>query len=738
MKATRSFLFISLAALLIAPSAVQLQAQSGKASPPTSPPVAPVRAVTEDFYGMKVVDPYRYMEDDKLPEVAQWFKEQNAYTRAVLARIPGRDALLADIKKYDQSAPARVSSVTELPGGLYFYEKVLAQQNIPKLYMRRGLDGQEVLLLDPAKFEEKGGPQWAISYYSPSFDGRYVAVGVAPGGSEHAVLHVVDTSTGSETGEALDRAWWGIVGWRRDNHSFFYNRVQKLGPNEPSTETEEKSKIYLHTVGTDASQDKIVFGYGVLPGVPVSVTDIPVVATDPESSYALGILEHGVQNEVTVYATPVNEDSGRAPVYRWRKVIDTSDDVTGAAVHGDDLYLITHQDAPRFKVVEMNLSDPDFARARHVLPQSQAVVQNIAAAKDALYVQELDGGVGRLVRVPYDGGAAEQVKLPVEGAFSLSSTDTRMPGAVFSLTAWTKATAIYAYDPGTQAVKDTHLQPAGPFDAPADLQSVEMKAPSYDGTLVPLSIIYKRGLKLDGSNPTILDGYGAYGITIDPYYDPKLLAWYERGGVFAVAHVRGGGEYGDAWHKAGMMLTKPNTWRDFIACAEYLVAHKYTSSERLAIEGGSAGGITVGRFITERPDLAAAAIDAVGVSNPLRSEFSPNGPPNIPEFGSVKTQFGFEDLYAMDSYQHVQNGVRYPAVLLTTGWNDPRVSSWEPGKMTARLQAATASGKPVLLRVDYSGGHGFGSTKEQHETELADEWSFLLWQLGMPGFQPPQ
>jgi prolyl oligopeptidase len=254
--------------------------------------------------------------------------------------------------------------------------------------------------------------------------------------------------------------------------------------------------------------------------------------------------------------------------------------------------------------------------------------------------------------------------------------------------------------------------------------------------MVPLSIVHRRGLKMDGTNPTLLDGYGSYGISIDPEFDPMLLAWLEKGGAFAEAHPRGGGEYGEDWHKGGQKLTKPNTWRDFIACAQYLIDNHYTSASKLAGEGTSAGGITIGRAFTERPDLFAAALDRVGVSNAMRSEYSPNGPPNIPEFGTVENQYGFEDLLAMDAYQHVRDGVHYPAIMVTTGWNDPRVTSWEPGKMTARLQAATASGKPVLLRVEYAGGHGMGSTKTQHENQTADEWSFLLWQFGVPEFQP--
>jgi prolyl oligopeptidase len=304
------------------------------------------------------------------------------------------------------------------------------------------------------------------------------------------------------------------------------------------------------------------------------------------------------------------------------------------------------------------------------------------------------------------------------------------------MTSWARAPRIYSYDPATRQIADTKLQPLGPNDNPTDITSDEVQVKSWDGVSVPLSIVYKRGLKMDGSNPAWITGYGAYGISLDPSFNPILLAWLEKGGVYAVAHPRGGGENGEDWHKWGMKLTKPNTWRDFIACAEYLIDQKFTSSAKLGGSGTSAGGITIGRTFTERPDLFAAVLDRVGVSNALRSEFSPNGPPNIPEFGSVKSQWGFEDLYTMDAYLHVRNGVRYPAVMLTTGFNDPRVASWEPAKMAARLQAATASGRPILLRVDYAAGHGIGSTRTQVEEELADEMSFMLWQFGVPGFQP--
>jgi prolyl oligopeptidase len=727
------FLTVACACLGFLPLLANNAAAGRGKGDPGSPPAAPVRDVADTYFGVRVDDPYRYMENLKDPEVEAWFKAQNAYTRAVLGRIPGRQALLARIKTLDESAPARVSDVRRLPGDLFFYQKRLASENVPKLYIRDGLNGAERLLVDPAKFAAAGGPHYAISYYGPSQDGRYVAVGISPAGSEDAVLRVVDTKTDRETGDVIDRAQFGSPFWLPDDRSFVYNRLQKLGPHSAPTDKYLSSRAYLHELGTDPDKDAMVFGEG-LPGIKISPADIPFVDIIPGTPYALGVIAHGVQNEITLYVARLS--SLRQPGVAWKKVCDVDDDITGFDAHGDDLYLQSHKQASRYKVLHTTLSNPDVNQATVVVPPGEAVVRNIAAASDALYVQELDGGLGRLVRVPYSGGQPEEVTLPFEGAVMLAATDQRVPGTLIELTSWTKAPKIYAFDPRTQQVEDTRLQPIGPYDDPADLESVEVKAKSYDGTLIPLSITYRKGLKLDGANPTLLEGYGAYGITLDPFFDPKLLAWYERGGIFAVAHVRGGGEYGEDWHLAGKMLTKPNTWKDFIACAQYLINQKYTSSAHLAIEGGSAGGITIGRSITERPDLFAAAIDAVPMSDVVRAEFTPNGPPNIPEFGTVKNPDGFKALYEMSAYAHVKDGTPYPAVMLTTGFNDPRVISWQPGKMAARLQAATSSGKPILLRVDYDAGHGFGSTKTQREQELADELSFALWQFGEPRFQP--
>jgi prolyl oligopeptidase len=643
----------------------------------TLPPTAPVKPVTDDYFGHKIVDPYRYMEDLKDAGVQSWIKAQASYTADMLARIPGREKLLARIHELNTAATARVTEVQVLPGDILFYEKTLASENVAKLYFRRGLRGKEKLPIDPSRLNVDGGPPHVINYYSPSWDGNHVAVGISEGGSEQAILHIVDVSNGKESPETIDRAPF-YVSWR-DSGSFFYLRYQKMLPGMPATEKELKSTALLHTIGTSAENDAAVLGYDRSPLVHVEPIDFPVVVTDPGSPLAVGLLAHGVQNEAMLYAAPITSLNASGGI-SWKKLVDTEDEITDIAQHGDELYLLSHKDAPRSKIIRTSLSHPDLGNAVVVAPQSGAVIKNLHAAQDALYLRELDGGIGRLMRVPYSGGAPEEIKLPFDGDFSFEGSDTRVPGVLLALRSWVKASRILRYDPAARSLADTGLQTLGKYDDPSGVVSEEVKAPSYDGTLVPLSIVHRKGLSLNGANPTLLVGYGAYGITLDPQFNPRYLAWLESGGVYAVAHVRGGGEYGESWYRAGYKLTKPNTWRDFIACAEFLVSHKYTSSGKLAGEGGSAGGILIGRSITERPDLFAAAIDEVGVSDTLRVELSENGPVNIPEFGSVKTHEGFEDLYTMSSYAHVDDRTPYPAVMLTTGINDPRVAPWQAAK----------------------------------------------------------
>jgi prolyl oligopeptidase len=714
---------------------------AGQAKTLPTQPVAPVEPVTTDYYGTKVVDPYRYMENLKSPEVQKWMKGQNAYARAELARIPGREKLIERIRQLTQSATRVGAGV--LPGDLYLIEKELPTDNTAKLYLRHGLDGKDKLLIDPAKVAlapaDQGKGRNVIEGAVFSDNLKYVAAGIEPGGDELVgELHVFDVATGRETGDVIRHvgaeAW--EPSWLPDNRSFAYGRLQKLAPGAPAAEVRQKFRSYLHVLGTNPADDEAVFGYGVVPGIAVKLSEIASVEIQPDPRWALGVLTGSVTPNGAYYIEPV-ADLGKTNS-AWKKVAGFSDGVKDIAIHADELYVLTYHNAPRYKVVMTDARHPDLATAKTIVPPGQAVVTGIHAASDALYVQLMDGAVSRLLRVPYGPNPKPvPVALPFDGSIPGMSTDPRVPGALFSMTSWTKARQIYAYNPKTNQVTDTKLQPAGPYDNPANLESKEVKARSYDGTMVPLSIVYSKGTKLDGSNSTWLRGYGGYGFTITPDFQPMFLAWFDHGGVYAVCHVRGGGAYGEEWHLAGKGLNKPNTWRDFIACAQYLIDHKYTSSAHLAGMGTSAGGILIGRAITTRPDLFAAAIDWVGVSDTLRFETTQNGETNIPELGSVKTKEGFEALYAMSAYAYVKKGTDYPAVLLMTGTNDPRVDPWQMDKMAARLEAATSSGKPVLLRVTYSAGHNtMGATRAQDEEMFGDIFSFMLWQTGAPGFQP--
>ena len=724
MSLRRSIPFPRATALLCAVTATVATAQ-------TKPPVAPVKDVTDTYFGVAVADPYRYMEDIKNPDVGAWMKAQADYTRRVLDQIPQRSVLLAEVQKYGDAAAARTRG-TQVNGDHIYYYKRLASDNIPKLYVRKGIGGKERLLADPEAMKGPESQHYAIDWFSPSPDNKYIAYGLSLGGSEQSVLHVKDVATGKETGDLIDRANFGPPGWTSDNR-LLYNRLQKLAPDAPPAEKYVNSRVYLHPLGSDPEKDVAILGPGVAPGVTIDPASIPSAGTIPGSRHAVGVVANGVEREQTIYVATIESLAAGKP--DWKKVVDPSDDVTDLTLIGDDLYLLSHKGASRFKVLKLDLKEPDLAKASMVVPPSESVVTGLAAAKDALYVRRMNGSTSDLLRVPYTAGAKPvAVKLPFDADIAALATDVRVPGVIYEAGAWTRYGGFYSYDPRTSKVTDTGLQPQGPYDNLDELVATEVKVPSHDGTLVPLSIVHRKGLKLDGANPTILYGYGAYGISQTPSYGPTFLPWFRRGGILAVAHVRGGGEYGQDWYKGGYKRTKPNTWKDAIACAEWLIANKYTATPRLAILGGSAGGILVGRSITERPDLFGAAIDAVPVSDSLRMELSANGVPNIPEFGSVKTEEGFKALYAMSSYHHVKDGTAYPATLVTTGINDPRVDAWEAGKMAARLQAASTSGKPVLLRIDYDAGHGIGSTKKQAYEERADEFAFLFWQFGVKGF----
>jgi prolyl oligopeptidase len=719
-------------------AALTLAAANAAAQLPT---IAPGNT-SDTFFGTLVADPYRRLEDTKDKEVAAWMKAHSEHAHRSLQALPQRAALLASIKKYDDAASARVVEVVRVPGARLFYKKRGVADDQFKLYTRDA-QGRETLLVDPGTFAKAaGGKPHAINWYAPSPDGRRIAYGVSAAGSESATMYVIDVASRRAIGSPIPRADFGGATWTEDAGRLYFVQLQALAANASPLEKYRNSRVMVVTPGTRA-QPRPVLGPGT-PGVQIAPEEIPFLFLTADGRYALAFVINGVQREQRVYAADQRALLAGKP--QWKLLYDRDAQIVGGAYAQGTLYAITYRGAPRYKLIAAAVDGFDPAKAVTVIAPSDKVLTGVAAAADALYIEQRDGNVKRLAKLTHarDGqvqanATPTAVPLPVDGAFVLngdeggvSAADPRLPGLLIDLQGWTRARQIYAVA-ADGSVRNTGLQPAGPYDAPQDLVTTELQCKSHDGALVPMSVIHKKGLALDGKQPTLLYGYASYGITEEPFFSTGRLAWIDAGGVYAVANPRGTSVYGQDWYKAGFQTSKANTWKDFIACAETLIAQKYTAPAQLGILGGSAGGILVGRAMTERPDLFAAVIPAVGALDMVRAEVTPNGIPNIPEFGTRANEAGFRALLEMSSYHQVKNGVKYPAVLLTHGVNDPRVEVWHSTKMAARLLAASTSGKPVLLRLDYDAGHGVGSTKAQQQAERADIYAFLLSQLGGAG-----
>jgi prolyl oligopeptidase len=696
------------------------------------PPVAPIKNVVDEHFGVKVDDPYRYMEDLENPEVQAWFKGQADYAAKVLSQIPARNEYYQRLKELDAGKPFTNARIVRYKDGSLFYLNRKVGENIRKLYMRDGKSGEEKLLIDPESMKVEDNQHYSIYYYTPSPDKKYVVYGLDQGGSEETTLHILDLTTGEHLPETIDRieTAYNQPRWTPDSKGFYYSRRQELPPDAPETEIYKNTKVYYHKVGAQVEEDKMIAATGYSELASFSLVDFPSLYISAGSDFAILKIKHGDSNELTLFTAPIKSLLLRA--IPWKKICDVEEGVTGYDVHGEDIFLKTYQNAPRFKVVKTSLRKPDFKTAKVIVPASKNVVQSINTARDAVYVTILDAGFRKIMRIPYGKVAgSDYLAIPNHAAGYVTSISNELDGLLVYATSWTSGTVIYEYDPTTDSFDDTGMMPVGKYDNLEGFTSKEVKVKSHDGVMVPLSIIYKSDIQMNGKNPTLVQGYGSYGILSSVFFNPLRIAWLEKGGIIAVAHVRGGGAYGKEWHFAGQKTTKPNTWKDFIACTEYLIAEGYTSKELVAGQGGSAGGILIGRAITERPDLYAAAIINVGDLDAIRAETTTNGVPNIQEFGTVTIEEEFHALLEMSSYHHVVDGEKYPAVLLTHGINDPRVDPWMSGKMTARLQAASTSGKPVLFRVNYSAGHGAGPSRDQYLQVLADQMAFLLWQFGL-------
>ncbi len=686
-----------------------------------APPAAPVRDVTDVHFGTTVHDPYRYLENVADPEVVAWLKVQGEAARRAVDALPGREELLHDVVRYGQSAPSRIWDF-QVNGDAIYYLRRAGNEDLPKLYVRRGWKAPEHLLVDPTKYRKAGAPQAAITYFKPSPDNRWLAFGIAEGGSENAVLRVAEVATAVDSGLAITRVQFGPPSWLPDNR-LLYNRLRELPAGTASAEKYLDTEIYIHRLGEPVDRDRLLLSRKSNPALDMLRQEVPTIYYVPGVPWLFASVQDGTRREFKLYvARPADID---APQIAWRQVVSLDDEVIDVSARGDVLYGRTHKNAPSFELRGFDLRSGTFGGAKLVLAQSDRVMEEFVAAKDALYVRMMKAGLSEIVRISVADNKIAKIDLPFAGDASGLAADVRVPGVAFRLGSWTRFAGIYMTAPPSLNVVDTGLQPYGPFDRPVDLVSTEVEVVSHDGGKVPMSIVHLRKLKMDGQNPTLLEGYGAYGISMLPNYGPTELAFLERGGVLATIHVRGGGENGQAWYDAGRGATKPNTWKDAVAGAEYLVAKHYTAPARLTVWGTSAGGILAGGALTERPDLFGGVVMSVPVSDTVRFEFSQNAL-NTPEFGTVKEEAGFRNLLAMSPYARVKDGTPYPAVLLTGGMNDPRVDVWQPAKMAARLQAATTGGKPILLLVKGDEGHGIGSTMHQRWVDLADVYSFAL------------
>lgn len=730
---TRFFVIVAALSLLNLPAAA---AEFGGVKVPPPPPAQPV---VETYWGQKIEDPYRFMEDAQVPAVAAWMKAQADATSAIMERIPGRAALLARIKDIESRAAGLAIDAVRADSGRLFFQRRDPGDNQFRLVYRDTPDGADQLIFDPEKISKETGKTHALMDFSPSPNGRLVAYSVQVGGGEIGVLHVLDLATGKAVIEPVDRIRYANVSWLNDGSGFFFSRLREGYDKLPQGEKFGDRTVHFRSLAAGhmaSASDQPVFSVSRAPELKLPSFAAGYIFQVPGTQRAINMVFLGVERHVLVYTADLADATqGKA---KWQQIVRAEDRVATIRVApGGDLYLRSSKDAPRFKVLRLAAGLTDLAKAELIVAPSQSVVTGIAATNDALYVVRRDGATQSLWQRPFRGdGKLQRIALPFEGSVEITGESTRRSDLLLSLGGWAHATKPWRLDGETRKVTQLPLVAPGAYDAPEDVVAREVRVKSHDGTEVPLSILTKKGAKLDGSMPAVLYGYGAYGVTEDPFFNPRIYAWIERGGVFAIAHVRGGGAFGEEWHMAGRKATKPNTWKDAIAATEWLIANGYTAKSRVGIYGGSAGGIFVGRAITERPDLFAAAVPAVGTMDGLRFEFAANGVANVPEFGTVKKEDEFRALLAMSTYEHIVPGTKYPGVMFVHGVNDIRVPVSQSLKAAARLASASSSGRPVLTRLEYDSGHGQGSSRAQLQERTTDMWSFFLWQFGVPEFQP--
>ncbi|MEX0324489.1 MAG: prolyl oligopeptidase family serine peptidase [Puniceicoccaceae bacterium] len=690
-------------------------------------PKTPVKEEIHEYGNIRLPDPFVWLEDKNDPDNEEWFRAQDAFARKRIGKMPGRDELFERIKEIDEAKTVKISSFNRR-FDRFFYLKQEVGEEVGKLYYRDGIDGEGRLVADAADFAASDIIH-SIMGYQPSYDGKLVGVTIGAGGSEIPDLYIIEVESGEVVDGPIPRVR-SYPGWLQDGSGFYYTQLRPDSPDQDPGDRYKRQYTKFHKLGTDLGRDELVVWYDTLPLPGMSEVDTAYLFPLPDSPYTMAVISHGVERADS-YFVARDFDPAKAGETVWTNICTKEDGIESVDYHDGMLYMLSHKDAPRRKVLSAPIEDFDKSRIVEILPQSDKVLSGINVLGGRLYVTGMEVGIDFLMTKDLGdpGSVFKMVDLPVVGRVTILSNDYRMSDPYLALTSWTRAFAYYRYNPEDGSVEQSDLRPLGPFDAPEGMVTKRYMVPSHDGVEVPLTVVHHESVQLDGTNPARVWGYGAYGISLRPGYGPLRLPWIERGGVFAVAHVRGGGELGKAWHDGGHLETKRNSWLDLNACAEFLIEKGYTSRGSIAAQGGSMGGVLVGKAMQADPGLFGAIVSSVGNHNPVRNHRRANGPANYPEYGNPLDPEEFPYVLAMDSYFGVQDGVRYPPVLLTCGYNDTRVDAWMPGKMAARLQQADHEGGPFFLRVEFEAGHG-GVARSAIWEEQADIYAFLFWALG--------
>ncbi len=683
-------------------------------------PDTPKKPVAAEYQGVTVEDPYQWLEADDDSQVKAWSDAQNQQTRKNLDSFPDRTAIEKQLQEWYAKTSPSYSSLVSRPG-ILFAMKFQPPKQQPLLVTLVSADDlkSEKVVLDPNVLDTKGTT--AIDWFVPSSDGKYVAMSLSKGGSEDGTLHFYETATGKALPDTIPHVQYptagGSAAWNADGTGVYYTRFPRKG-ERPDADLNFYQQIYFHKLGTPNTEDKYSIG-----------KDFPRIA-----EIAIAASRDGKY----ILATVANGDGGDFAHYllgsdgTWKQITQFSDQIKLARLGRDNaLYLLSRAGAPRGKILRLPLDVPELKNAAEIVASGEAVIEQIVPSTDALYVADLLGGPSQIRRFDLNGKNETTISTPQISAVQelLALEDGSL---LFRDVSYTDPAAwFHCLNGKTEPVK-TALLSTSPVSC-ADIEVRREFATSKDGTKIPLNVLSRKGMKRDGNNPTLLYAYGGYGISMSPNFDFTRRLWFDRGGVYVVANIRGGGEFGEEWHKAGNLTKKQNVFDDFAATAEYLTNENYTRPGKLAIQGGSNGGLLMGAMITQHPDLFRAVVSSVGIYDMLRVELAPNGAFNVTEFGTVKNPEQFKALYAYSPYHHVMDGTKYPAVLMMTGANDGRVAPYHSRKMTARLIAANKSENPILLRTSSSAGHGMGTALSERIKQSADIYAFLFSQLGMSG-----